>query len=132
MVFSYFYLYRHFATLEERSIFLISNAKETEQLVESLRTTYEENKKRLGDQYEAKLKMKQDLQRNVEVKIYKFFIIHFYFSKLVERDIQNLKITKNDCKLNFIFFFDFTFNFGKMMFQKSSKTLQLQYNHKFN
>ena len=60
---------KYFESLEERSLFLISNTKEIEQMFETIRHTYEETKNKLNEQVTNKKKIKADLEKNVKVKI---------------------------------------------------------------
>ena len=57
----------YFETLEEKSLFLISNTKEIEQMFENVKHNYEEMKNKLNEQVTNKKKIKTDLEKNVKV-----------------------------------------------------------------
>lgn len=59
---------KYFESLEERSLFLISNTKEIEQMFENIRHNYDETKKKLNEQVSIKKKVKADLEKNVKVR----------------------------------------------------------------
>lgn len=70
---------KYFESLEEKSLFLISNTKEIEQMFENIRHNYEETKSKLNDQVAIKKKIKADLEKSVKVVASRVFLIYLCF-----------------------------------------------------
>lgn len=71
----------YFESLEEKSLFLMSNTREIEQMYENVSHSYEETKTRLNEQVANKKKIKADLEKSVKVFIYIFIFLIIYVGR---------------------------------------------------
>ena len=72
---------KYFETLEERSLFLMSNTREIEQMFENVRHGYEETKAKLNEQLANKKKIKADMEKSVKVI---FFLRQIYRIPIID------------------------------------------------